>query len=128
MIMKNVRKFWLCSHCGNIISYLKDVGVGVSCCGETMQEIIPNTTDAATEKHIPAVVREGNLLKVTVGSIPHPMTPEHYIAWIVVADGDRTYRVALAKTDTPSTEFAIAGPEVTVYAYCNLHGLWAAEF
>ena len=46
-------KFYVCSHCGNIIAYAKNSGVPVVCCGERMQELVPNTTDAAQEKHVP---------------------------------------------------------------------------
>jgi len=125
--MKNERKFYRCSHCGNIISFIKNAGPPVSCCGEKMQEIKPNTTDAAAEKHVPVAVREGGKLTVTVGSVSHPMTEEHHIDWILIADGSRTQRAALSNTQAPSAEFFISGDSVTVYEYCNLHGLWAAE-
>jgi len=124
--MKNERRFSKCSHCGNIISFVKNAGTPVTCCGEKMQDLTPNTADAAKEKHVPAAVRENNKLIVTVGSVSHPMTEEHHIAWIVVADGGRTQRAALSATQAPSAEFAVSGDPVTVYAYCNLHGLWMA--
>lgn len=28
------QKFYICSHCGNIIAFAKDNGVPVFCCGE----------------------------------------------------------------------------------------------
>ena len=49
------QKFYICSHCGNIIAFVKDKGVPVICCGEKMKEIIPGTTDAAVEKHVPVI-------------------------------------------------------------------------
>ena len=127
--MKNGRKFFKCPHCGDIVSYIqcKEGGPGVFCCGEMMQEIKPNTVDAAKEKHVPSAVREGNKLVVTVGSVSHPMTEEHHIAWIVAADGARTQRVALTSTQAPSADFFVSDDPVTVYAYCNLHGLWEAQ-
>jgi len=150
--MKNERKFFKCQHCGNIVSHLQNAGAGVFCCGEMMQEIKPNTTDAAKEKHVPSVIREEaglsqlsgdvvqkrtifdtnteyevNILTVSVGSVPHPMTEEHHIAWIVAADGARTQRVALTSTQAPSADFFVSDDPVTVYAYCNLHGLWEAQ-
>ena len=73
------QKFYICSHCGNIIAFVKDKGVPVICCGEKMKEIIPGTTDAAVEKHVPVISQEGNIVTVSVGSIEHPMIPEHYI-------------------------------------------------
>jgi superoxide reductase len=92
-----------------------------------MQELKPNTTDAAQEKHVPAAVREGNKLTVTVGSAAHPMTEEHHISWIMAAEKDRTQRVSLSPTAAPSAEFIVSESPVTVYAYCNLHGLWTAD-
>jgi len=125
--MKNERKFYKCSHCGNIISFVVSSGSDVICCGEKMQEMKPNTTDAAMEKHVPAAVREGNKLIVSVGSVPHPMTEEHHIAWIAAADGDRTQRVVLSSTQAPAADFIVSGNPVAVYAYCNLHGLWESK-
>lgn len=125
--MKNERKFCKCSHCGNVICFIENAGTDVVCCGEKMQELIPNTTDAALEKHVPVAVREGNKLTVSVGSIPHPMTEEHHIAWIVVVNGDRTQRIALSSTQAPAAEFMVTDAPVTVYAYCNLHGLWKTQ-
>ena len=125
--MKNERRFCLCNHCGNLISFLNYSGVDVVCCGEEMMVLTPNTVDAAVEKHVPAAVREGNKLIVTVRSVPHPMTEEHHIAWIVVAEDNRTQRVALLPTQAPTAEFIVGDGPVVVYAYCNLHGLWEAQ-
>ena len=35
-------------------------GCSPSCCGEPMKEIEAGTTDAAREKHVPAVLQERN--------------------------------------------------------------------
>ena len=78
-------KFYICNHCGNIIAYVKSSGVPVVCCGEKMQELVPNTTDAAVEKHVPVIQIDGAKVTVTVGSAEHPMIPEHYIQWIALA-------------------------------------------
>jgi superoxide reductase len=125
--MKYERKFYRCAHCGNVISFVQDNGVSVICCGEKMQALEPNTTDGAQEKHVPAGVREGNQLRVTVGAVPHPMTAEHHIAWIAVIEKDRTTRVTLPPTGAPEAVFYVREEPVTVYEYCNLHGLWVTE-
>ena len=125
--MKNERKFSRCSICGNIISYVNNAGPEVICCGQKMQIIIPNTADAAKEKHVPVITRENNRLIVNVGSVPHPMTAEHHISWIVAADDNKTQRVVLPDDKPATAEFVVSGDTVTVYAYCNLHGLWTAE-
>ena len=76
------QKFFICKHCGNIIAKVNDSGVPVVCCGEPMSEIVPGTTDAAVEKHVPEYTVEDGVVKVKVGSVEHPMIPEHYIQWI----------------------------------------------
>ena len=73
------QKFYICKHCGNIIAKVKDAGVPVVCCGEKMSEIIPNTTDAAVEKHLPVWTVENGVVHVKVSTVAHPMLPEHYI-------------------------------------------------
>ena len=99
----------------------------LSCCGQTMELLKPGSVDAAAEKHVPALKRQGCMLTVAVGSIPHPMTQEHHIAWVAVAQGGRTQRVALDQTGKPCAEFCVDDGPLTVYAYCNLHGLWESS-
>lgn len=118
-------KFYKCEHCGNIIAFAENKGVPVSCCGQKMTELVPNTTEAATEKHVPVIVsNENGIVKIAVGSTLHPMLPEHFIGWVAIETKEGNQRKPL--TDTPTTVFALApGDElVAVYAYCNLHGLW----
>ena len=80
-------KFYRCRHCGNVIIKVVDSKVPVVCCGEKMEELIPNTVDASNEKHVPKVTfLDGCSIKVEVGSVPHPMTPEHHICFIYVAE------------------------------------------
>lgn len=121
-------KFYKCAHCGNIVEMVENKGVPIICCGEPMKEIIANTTEAATEKHIPVVVTNGNIVEVTVGSVEHPMTEEHLIQWIVLETNKKTMRQHLSATDAPKATFALTDGEevVAVYEYCNLHGLWKA--
>ena len=121
-------KFYICEHCGNIIAMVRDKGVPVMCCGQKMTEIIPGTTDAAVEKHVPAYEVKDGKLYVTVGAVEHPMLPEHYIEWIAVETNLGNQRKTLAPGSAPKAEFALLeGEEVrAVYAYCNLHSLWKA--
>ena len=122
-------KFYICNHCGNIIAYVKSSGVPVVCCGEKMQELVPNTTDAAVEKHVPVIQIDGAKVTVTVGSAEHPMIPEHYIQGIALATRQGNQRKELEAGQKPQAEFMLCeGDEVeAAYAYCNLHGLWKAE-
>ena len=122
------QQFFICKHCGNIIAYVKDSGVRVSCCGEEMKELIPGTTDAAREKHVPVYSVENGTVSVNVGEIDHPMLAEHYIEWVSLQTKFGNQRKQLKPGDAPSVTFALTdGDEVeAVYAYCNLHGLWKA--
>ena len=122
------QKFCICSHCGNIIAKVKDVGVPVMCCGQKMTEIIPGTTEASQEKHIPVYQVEGNIVTVRVGAVDHPMTAEHFIEWVSLQTKQGNQRKVLTPGQEPVVRFALCeGDEVeAVYAYCNLHGLWRA--
>lgn len=121
-------KFYRCNHCGNIVAVVEDGGVTPSCCGEPMQLLVAGSTDAATEKHVPVVTREGGKLVAHVGSVDHPMLEEHYIQWIAVACDRGLHIKHLKPGEAPEATFHVCGCEsVTVYEYCNLHGLWKAE-
>lgn len=119
-------KFYVCKHCGNIIAFAKKSGVPVICCGEPMQELIPNTTDASVEKHVPVVIVEEGKVTVNIGEAAHPMTEAHYIEWIAVQTKNGNQRKALSPSDPPQAEFPLLpGDEVIqTVAFCNLHGLW----
>ena len=101
----------------------------ISCDGKPMKQLTANTTDAAQEKHVPVVSVEGNKVSVKVGSVAHPMTPEHLIAWIYLQTKKGGQYHHLTPNDKPETSFLVAdGDEpVAVYEYCNLHGLWKAD-
>ena len=122
------QKFFVCETCGNIIAMVKPSGVPVVCCGKPMKQIVANTTDAAQEKHVPVWTKEGNLVKVQVGSTAHPMIAAHYIEWVSLQTKAGNQRKALSPDTAPEVVFALTdGDEVeAVYAYCNLHGLWKA--
>lgn len=121
-------KFYQCSHCGQIVAAVKESGVPVICCGEPLQQIVPGTTDASLEKHVPVFNVSDNHVYVTVGSTEHPMLPEHYIEWIAIQTKFGNQRKVLAPGAEPKACFALCeGDEVLgVYAYCNLHSLWKA--
>lgn len=122
------QRFFICEHCGNIIAMVKPSGVPVVCCGKIMKELIPGTSDAATEKHVPVYTIDNNIVKVQVGETVHPMFPEHFIEWVSLQTKHGNQRKVLTPETSPEVTFLIdANDEVeTVYAYCNLHGLWKA--
>ncbi len=92
-------------------------------------EIIPNTVDAAKEKHVPVISREGQTVTVTVGEVAHPMLDNHYIGWIVLETKNGQERKELNPGEEPVAQFYVAEDDslIAAYAYCNLHGLWKAE-
>ena len=118
-------KFYICEHCGNIITKVVDKGVPVMCCGQKMTEIAPKTAEgeAGREKHLPVVTVDGNNVLVKVGDVPHPMTDEHSIQWVILeTDKGHLYKDVVG---TPEASFVLADEKVVaVYSYCNLHGLW----
>ena len=120
-------KFYKCNHCGNVIEKVVDNNVPVVCCGEKMQELIPNTVDASGEKHVPVVTcLDDCRIKVEVGSVAHPMTPEHHISFIYVETENGGIRVNLK--DKPEAVICVSHDKpIAVYEYCNLHGLWKTE-
>lgn len=126
--MSQEKKFYICSHCHKIVGMIQDVAVPTICCGEPMQQLVPNTVDASNEKHVPVVSVEGNLVKVAVGSAEHPMLPEHFIQWIYLETQNGGQRKTLKAGEKPEAVFALQDDKaVAVYEYCNLHGLWKTD-
>ena len=122
-------KFYICKGCGNIVAYLSKTGCNVKCCGQEMVELVPKTTDAAGEKHVPVVTCEGKKVCVKVGSVAHPMLQEHSIQWIALESKKGMQRKQLAPGEKPEACFILTEDDepVAAYEYCNLHGLWKTE-
>jgi len=123
-----MKKFLVCEHCGNMIEMVKDKGVPVMCCGQKMKVLEPNTVEASGEKHLPAVMLEGNVVNVNVGTVDHPMLDVHYIEWIYLETEKGGQIKYLKPEEAPSASFELKDDKaVAVYAYCNLHGLWKTD-
>lgn len=123
-------QFYRCEGCGNFVMFLAPkTACTPKCCGEPMKELVPNTTEAATEKHIPDVTLVGSTVVVKVGSVTHPMTDEHYIQFVCVETESGIQVHYFKPGDAPEATFTLGENEkpVAVYAYCNLHGLWAND-
>ncbi|MDR0880642.1 MAG: desulfoferrodoxin [Clostridioides sp.] len=128
--MCNKPKYYKCEICGNIVSMIHDAGIVPFCCGKAMTELVANTSDGASEKHVPVIEVNGNEVTVTIGSTLHPMLEEHHIEWIIlVTEKGRSYR-CLNHTGDPIAKFTICEDDKVkaAYEYCNLHGLWMAEY
>lgn len=84
--------------------------------------------------HMPtAAVKEGSLVVET----PHAMSAEHFISKHQIRSpkgellGENSFD-PLKTTGNPVSEFSLQiledHPEVLVYSFCNLHGVWKADF
>ena len=125
--MKNT-KFYICPHCGNIVEMVHNAGPKPFCCGQRMQELVPNTVEASGEKHIPAVKVENGVVEVNVGSVDHPMEEVHWIEWVQLVTDKGSCRKWLNPGEAPKVSFLLGDEKpLAVYAYCNLHGLWKTE-
>ena len=122
-------KFYRCSVCGQLVAIVKPTGVPVVCCGKPMEKVVAGSTDAAAEKHVPVYEVKDGTVTVCIGSVPHPMTEEHFIEWVFLKTKFGNQRKALRPGEEPKVCFKICdGDEVeAVYAYCNLHSLWRTK-
>ena len=123
--MCSKQKFFICKHCGNMVGLIRDRGVPMVCCGDEMTELVPNTVEASTEKHLPVAAVSGDRVDVSVGSVPHPMEEAHNIVFVYVETERGGQRKCLKVGEEPAVSFVFSDDKpVAVYAYCNLHGLW----
>ena len=115
-----------CEVCGNMVEVIHTGGGTLVCCGQNMRLLKEGETDAATEKHVPVIEKADGGIKVTVGSVAHPMQEDHFIEWIEVIVDGKAYRQFLNPGEAPEAFFAVDGGQLTAREYCNLHGLWKA--
>ena len=121
-------KFYICNHCGNLVTTIYNAGVPLVCCGEKMKELVPNTVEASGEKHLPVAELSGSRLTVTVGAVEHPMADVHYIQWFFLETENGGQIRYLNPGQAPNAVFELGSEKpVAVYAYCNLHGLWMTK-
>ncbi len=124
--MADRMQVYKCEVCGNIVEVMHGGDGALVCCGQEMKQLIENTVDAAKEKHVPVVEKTGDGIKVSVGSVLHPMEEKHYIEWIELIAGDSVYREYLKPGAAPVAVFKVDAWPVTAREHCNLHGLWRA--
>ena len=111
--LNRMAKFYICEHCGNLVTTIHNAGVPLVCCGE---------------KHLPVAQLSGSTLTVTVGAVEHPMVDVHHIQWLFVETENGGQLRYLAPGQAPKAVFELGGEKpVAVYAYCNLHGLWMTK-
>ena len=111
--------------CGTVVTKLFEA----ECQGGPLEELIPNTTDAAGEKHVPVISVNGQEVTVTVGEVAHPMMDAHYITFVALETDKGAIIRQLKPGEEPVAKFTVAPDEkvIAAYEYCNLHGLWMAN-
>ncbi len=121
-----VKRFevYVCEICGNVVEVAHGGKGQLVCCRQPMDRYDEKSDDATKEIHVPVVEREGESVRVTAGSDPHPMEDGHYIEWIEAIDGNSVYRKYLNPGDEPRAVFSGVGPDASFRVYCILHGLW----
>lgn len=119
-------QIYKCEVCGNIVEVLHEGKGQLTCCNQPMKLIAENTVDASKEKHVPLVEKTAAGVKVKVGSAPHPMEEKHYIEWVQIIAGGKSYRQFLKPGEAPEAAFEVRANIEAVREYCNLHGLWKA--
>lgn len=126
--MTNYGSYYYCEICGHVVSVLYPGNPSLVCCGQKMNLLEAGSVDASKEKHVPVIVPDGDATTIKVGSVPHPMTEEHHIAFIEIVLKNGEYeRVRLKVDGPPEASFNVKAEDIeTVYEYCNIHGLWKA--
>ncbi len=123
-----IMKFYICPESLTVVEVVAGQPAPLTCDGKPMQELVPNSTEAAVEKHMPIPTVENGVLKVSVGEVEHPSIEKHWIPFVAVKVGDLVMRRTIKATEKPEAMFPIGDfkGEVEVYAWCNLHGMWKA--
>jgi len=120
-------EIYKCEICGNLVEVLHGGKGQLVCCGQPMKLLNAQTEEQGYEKHLPVVERKNGMIKVKVGSIPHPMEEKHFIEMIeVIASDDKVFRKFLKPGEEPVAEFNISDVKLA-REYCTIHGLWAKE-
>lgn len=128
--MKKEISFFLCKkNNGTIIGLDCCSDMEVSCCGEKLSAVKVGSVDAAKEKHVPVIEVNGNIVKVKIGSVEHPMSEEHHIAWVCLKTEKGIQFKELPIDGKPEAEFALIDGDkvIEAYEFCNLHGVWMGK-
>ena len=123
-------KLYRCKKCGQIVEVIKDTGVPLVCCGETMEELTPKIIEEGlTEKHLPIYEIHDGSVTINVGSTLHPMLSNHYIEWILLVTNKGCQKVCLKPGKAPTVTFRLGYNEQikAIYAFCNIHSLWITK-
>lgn len=123
------RQIYKCATCNSVVEIVTAGNCNLVCCDQPMVLEAMKQTEEGFEKHLPVVVIDGHKVMIRIGSVPHPMTPEHHIDWVECIIGKNIYRKELESTDLPEVEFFIDEDltNMLVREHCNIHGLWGVQ-
>ncbi|MDR1123950.1 MAG: desulfoferrodoxin [Elusimicrobiota bacterium] len=126
--MTKKNEIYKCVECGNIIEVYQEGEGELACHNKPMRLLAANTSDGAQEKHVPVIEKSAEGWLVKIGSVPHPMLPEHYIEFIeIMTDDGKVGRKYLKPGDKPEALFTCKAEIISAREYCNIHGLWATK-
>ena len=119
-----------CIHCGNIVEVLHEGAGELVCCEEPMELMKEKTEETGNEYHIPVVEVKDDKMFVKIGKSEHPSEEKHYIEFIEVHSPDNQYvkRKYLKAGEKPELELKPIYKNITMRAYCNVHGLWRGHY
>jgi superoxide reductase len=120
-------QIYKCKDCNATVEVLNDCECEISCCGQTMENLVAKTADEGKEKHVPVIEKVNGGIKVKIGSVPHPMEEKHYIEWIELLSDGKAYRQFLKPGMAPEAVFNIEGGTISAREHCNIHGLWTSK-
>ncbi len=124
--MTKINQIYKCEVCGNIVEMVH-VGQGeLVCCGQPMNLLSEKQEEEGQEKHVPVVEKIDKGVIIKIGSIPHPMTEDHFIEWVeLITEDGFVFRKFLKPSDEPQAEFFLDKKIKQVRIYCNIHRLWS---
>ena len=111
-----------CNICNTVVRVLEG-NSDISCCGNKMVTLTPNSVEASFEKHMPTYEKVGDKINVTVN---HVMDDDHYIEYILYVYDNKEEMVKFNPGEVAKCNFYyVKGAKI--YSYCNKHGLWGCE-
>jgi len=125
--MTELKQVYKCDICGNIVEVLHAGAGKLVCCGQPMRLLTGKTEDAGLEKHVPVIEKTNGIVRVKVGSVPHPMEEKHYIEWIEIIANGEVHRKFLKPGEKPEAEFKVAAENIEAREYCSIHELWKSS-
>ena len=113
-----------CGDCGDIVEIVQAGTCEPNCCDAPMERLAEKHEETGFEKHVPVIEKTGDGVNVKVGSVPHPMEAEHYIAWVEIVSNGEVRRRFLKPGEAPEAAFGAVGDGAVAREYCTVHGLW----